>query len=236
MNLENEIEIDEDLVDIKNDSWFRELMPRYDYYNSGPYVDYSNEWFLNGNKYRGGVVFDVANNNACSCAIGYIDSTIDTAEFKRNLTIQNNLRGWFDPCTDEMQDFECYYYLRANDNFDLSIENVAKDGCSYCYGVGQELWPLSEDQLIDTLTRSMGDSEDCTPKQGYHKSIQNEIYRCEEGDHSNGIMAFTEANGQTDYQCGLYYSPNYIEVVGDNDPIILVSFFDYVYKFVFISS
>ena len=135
-----------------------------------------------------------------------------------------------------MQDFECYYYLRANDNFDVSIENVAKDGCSYCYGVGQELWPLSEDQLIDTLTRSMGDSEDCTPKQGYHKSIQNEIYRCEEGDHSNGIMAFTEANGQTDYQCGLYYSPNYIEVVGDNDPIILVSFFDYVYKFVFISS
>ena len=135
-----------------------------------------------------------------------------------------------------MEDLECYYYSRQYDPFDLSIENVAKDGCTECYGIGQELWPLSKDQLIDTLTRSMGDNEDCTPKQGYHKSKQNEIYRCEEGDHLNGIIAFTEANGETDYECGLDLlpTPHYM----DNKlghPVILVCFFDYVYTFVVIS-
>ena len=196
--------------------------------------EYSVEWFNKQRDTNVPGVFSYAFNGACSCATEFIDSTIDTADFKRNMTIEYNLAGLSGPCTDEMQDFECYYRLRKNDNFDLSIENVAKDGCSYCYGVGQELWPLSEDQLIDTLTRSWGDNEDCTPKQGYHKSNKYEIYRCEEGDQSNGIMAFTEANGQTDYQCGLNlnYSPRRIEDV----PIILVSFFDYVSKLVFISS
>ena len=232
MNLENAIEIDEDVVEIKNETWFRSLIPRYDYLN----VPYLVEWFLNGNKYTGGAVFHFANNNDCSCANYYIDSTIETPEFKRNLTIQNNLQGWSGPCTEEMEDFECYYNLRANDNFDLSIENAEKDGCTTCYGIGHELWPLTEDQLIDTLTRSMGDNEDCTPKQGYYKSKQNEIYRCEEGDHLNGIIAFTEANGETDYECGMdLLTPRHI----DSHlcyPIILVCFFDYVYKFVLISS
>ena len=223
MNLENEIEIDEG-VEIKNDQWFRQLIPRYlDSYSN---FDYSVAWFMNGNKYRGGRVFDFANNYACSCATGYIDSKFDTPDFKRNMTIQNNLQGRSGPCTDEMRDFECYFHLRQYDNFDLSIENVAKDGCTHCYGIGQELWPLTEDQLINTLTRSMGDNEDCTPKQGYHKSKKNEIYRCEEGDHLNGIIAFTEANGETDYECGFdLFEPvhNRFDI-----PIILVSFFDKV--------
>ena len=222
MNLENEIAIDEDVVEIKNDTWFRELVPKYTQLIN---FDYSAEWFLNGSKYAGGAVFAFADYNACSCAIDYIDSTIDTADFKRNLTIEYNLRGWFEPCSDKMEDFECYYHLRQNDLFDLSIENVAKDGCTRCYGFGEELWPLSEDQLIDTLTRSMGNNEDCTPKQGYHKSKRNEIYRCEEGDHLNGINAFTEANGETDYECGFYEYTNPNNLYFDNYPIILVSFF-----------
>ena len=71
----------------------------------------------------------------------------------------------------------------------------------------------------------MGDNEDCTPKQGYHKSKRNEIYRCEEGDHLNGINAFTEANGETDYECGFYEYTNPNNLYFDNYPIILVSFF-----------
>ena len=191
MNLENEIEIDED-VEIKNDQWFRELMPRYESYRN---FDYSAAWFLNGSKNGGRTVFDFANNNNCSCATDITDSKFDTPDFKRNLTIQNNLLGRSGPCP-EMRDFECYFLLREYDGFDLSIENVAKDGCTTCYGIGHELWPLTEDQLINTLTRSMGDNEDCTPKQRYHKSNKrNEIYRCEEGDNLNGIIAFTGANG-----------------------------------------
>ena len=233
MNLKNEIEIDEG-VEIKNDQWFRQLMPRYLGYTK---VDYTEAWFLNGDKYRGGSVFDFANNHACSCAYGYTDSKFDTHDFKRNMTMQNILQGQSSPCTDEMRDFECYFRLRQYDAFDLSVENVAKDGCTACYGIGQDLWPLTEDELIDTLTRSMGDNEDCTPKQGYHKSNKrNEIYRCEEGDNLNGIIAFTEANGETDYECGFYLyadsnghryiNPDITTFV--NTPIILVSVFDYV--------
>ena len=153
------------------------------------------------------------------------------------MTKQNNLQSWSGPCTDEMQDFECYYFLRQLDALDLSIENFAKDGCTACYGIGQDLWPLTEDELIDTLTRSMGDNEDCTPKQGYHKSNKrNEIYRCEEGDNLNGIIAFTEAKVETDYECGFYLyadSNGYRYINPDittfvNTPIILVSVFDYV--------
>ena len=136
---------------------------------------------------------------------------------------------------DNMDDEEkalCEFKLSEFDFYDLSIENVAKDGCTVCYGVGPELWPLSKNQLKDTLTRSMGNNEDCTPKQGYHKSRRNEIYRCEEGDHLNGIIAYTEANGVTGYECGFFawrgrYTANAYDIMGafvDNmDPVTLVS-------------
>ena len=224
--INSDIEVDKDMVEVKNDQWFRELMPEYVELAN---LDYSADWFTKQNKYTGGSVFYFANSEACSCAQGLIDSTIETSEFKRNMTVQQNLHGWSGPCSDKMEDFECYYHLRQYDNFDLSIENVAKDACTECYGIGPDLWPLSENQLIDTLTRSIGDNEDCTPKKGYHRSKRNEIYRCQEADHSNGIMAFTEANGQTDYECGFdsWINANYIieSFTHHGSLTILVSFF-----------
>ena len=220
MNLENEIEIDEG-VEIKNDQWFRQLMPTYDRI---PRFDSNFDYSVFDYS-----MFEYANNNACSCAAGYTDSKIDNPDFKRNMTIHINLQGFSSPCTNDMRDFECYFYLRQWDDFDLSIENIAKDGCTTCYGIGHDLWRLTEDELINTLTRSMGDNEDCTPKQGYHKSKRNEIYRCEEGDHLNGIIAFTEANGETDYECGFdLWEPWFIHGRWFDNPIILVSFFDKV--------
>ena len=44
--------------------------------------------------------------------------------------------------------------------------------------------------------------EDCEPRTGYHRSLKNEIFRCETGPESNGVWAFTEAGGDTDYFCG----------------------------------
>ena len=44
--------------------------------------------------------------------------------------------------------------------------------------------------------------EDCEPRTGYHRSLKNEIFRCETGPESNGVWAFTEAGGDTDYSCG----------------------------------
>ena len=46
--------------------------------------------------------------------------------------------------------------------------------------------------------------EDCEPKTGYHRSLRNEIFRCETGSESNGVLAYTEANGDTDYSCGFH--------------------------------
>ena len=46
--------------------------------------------------------------------------------------------------------------------------------------------------------------EDCEPKTGYHRSLKNEIFRCETGSESNGVLAYTEASGDTDYSCGFY--------------------------------
>ena len=46
--------------------------------------------------------------------------------------------------------------------------------------------------------------EDCEPKTGYHRSLRNEIFRCETGSESNGVLAYTEASGDTDYSCGFY--------------------------------
>ena len=44
--------------------------------------------------------------------------------------------------------------------------------------------------------------EDCQPRTGYHRSLENEIFRCEIGPETNGVLAFTEAGGDTDYSCG----------------------------------
>ena len=59
---------------------------------------------------------------------------------------------------------------------------------------------------MSTLTRSEGDKlihyDDCSPKTGNHKSYRHEIYRCEGGDDKVGVMAYTEANSNTHYECG----------------------------------
>ena len=49
--------------------------------------------------------------------------------------------------------------------------------------------------------------EDCEPKTGYHRSLRNEIFRCETGSESNGVLAYTEASGTdyyTGYRCGFH--------------------------------
>ena len=129
-----------------------------------------------------------------------------TENFKIKRKLEFNLTGQSWPCTDDMDEIECYYKLREYDTVDLVIENVAKDGCIVCYGVGSNLWPIPKDQLMSTLTRSEGDKlihyDDCSPKTGYHKSYRNEIYRCEGGDDKVGVMAYTEANGYYRYKCG----------------------------------
>ena len=56
--------------------------------------------------------------------------------------------------------------------------------------------------MLERITRSEGSLEDCEPRTGYHRSLENEIYRCETGLESNGVLAFTEAGGDTDYSCG----------------------------------
>ena len=211
-----------------NNQWFQNLVPQYSDLGhlSLNYADMPN-WWLESD------VFDYAHDEPCSCAAEYIDSKIETPQFKVNMTMSKRLRGHYGPCTDELDEFqmtdtECYYYLRKYDAFDLSIENNAKDGCTECYAVGPNLWPLTEDQLIDTLTRSQGDNKDCIPKQGFHKSHWNEIYRCEEAESLNGIMAFTEANGDTDYECGLYQHFYLYDVIGNGYnmyPVLMVSFY-----------
>ena len=200
-------EVDKNMVEVVDDLWFRDQMPEYVGVNFGDF-SYTDERFTRNDSFlHGGRIWDhafsFAHNEPCSCAFDYIDSTIETPEFKRNLTYNNDLRdsSKYGPCTDAMEDYECYFEMRKWDDFDLLIENVSKDGCIKCYSIGPNLWPNSENQLIDMLTRSMGDKEDCSPKQGYHKSTYNEVYRCETAD-INGVLAFTEADGGTDYVCG----------------------------------
>ena len=156
-----------------------------------------------------------------------------------NLTDQSD--NW--PCNDEMEQSECYYKLRRYDTFDLSIENVAKDSCIVCYGVGPDLWPIHQAQLMKRLTRSDGDKlihyEDCSPKTGYHKSRYNEVYRCEGGNDEVGVMAFTKASGDSYYDCGFqhfdweYYDQHWQLNAADllhnrnKFPIFTVSVFSY---------
>ena len=195
------------MVEVVDDLWFREQMPVYLAGIKIRDFSYTDERFTKNDSYMSSNmnnVFSYAHNEPCSCASGYIDSIIETPEFKRNLTYNRDLRDILKlgPCTDAMEDYECYFEMRKWDDFDLLIENVSKDGCIKCYSFGPNLWPSSENQLIDMLTRSMGDNEDCSPKQGYHKSTYNEVYRCETAD-INGVLAFTEADGGTDYVCGI---------------------------------
>ena len=73
----------------------------------------------------------------------------------------------------------------------------------------KDLWLLPENELLGRITRSEGSMEDCEPKSGYHRSRLNEIFRCEIGSDSNGVLAYTEADGAfgriidgKDYSCG----------------------------------
>ena len=207
--IQSKNEVDKGMVEVKNDLWFRDQMPEYIAGVNYKDFTYTDERFTKNDSYLMGSnmnnVFSYANNEPCSCAFEYIDSTIGTDEFKINLTYNNDLRDTskYGPCTVAMEDYECYYEMRKLDTFDLLIENVAKDGCIKCYSMGSNLWPKLENQLIDMLTRSFGDDKDCSPKHGYHKSTRNEIYRCEPADHINGTIAFTEADGETGYECGI---------------------------------
>ena len=225
--------IDKDLVDVEDDTWFREIVPQYG--SAGATFDYSDERFKTGqNEY---IFMYAHNDNACSCASNNKDYAFGTAEYERffkNKTLEWHLgnHGTFGCWNDNMEDFECYYYTRDFDNFDLWIENVAEDSCIECYGVGSDLYPTPKKELLNTLTRSDGGYEDCTPKQGYHKSRKNEIYRCEEGDGVTGVKSFTEASGWTDFECG-YTIPTYAafrapdprETMEKRRTILLVSFF-----------
>ena len=224
LQIHDENEIKSDLVEAKN-GYFKQLIPwfenwhaEYSYYAGNGYYDYNEE------------IFDFAHNGTCSCAMGLIDSTIETENFKIKRKLEFNLNGQPWPCNDDMEETECHYKLRQHDTFDLFIENVAKDACIVCYGVGPNLWPIPKDQLMSTLTRSEGDKlihyDDCSPKPGYHKSRFNEVYRCEGGDDKVGVMAFTEANGNTDYYCGFRDSRTNADYVFDHwYPIFSVSFF-----------
>ena len=239
--IHNEKEIDEDLIEVNSDIWYRPIVPQYG--SAGESFDYSDERFKTGqNEY----IFNYAHsNNVCSCASSYKDFTFGTAEYEmffKNKSLEYTIGnyGSFGCWKDNMEDFECYYYTRDFDNFDLWIESAKKDGCVQCYGVGSNLWPLPEHELINTLTRFEGDNDYCTPKHGYHKSRKNEIYRCEEGNGATGVIAFTEANGNTDYECGYtiptyaaFRAPDAREIMEKRRPILLVSLFTAIISFEF---
>ena len=193
--------IDRNLVETMDDLRFRALVPRYRPLSpKWNYTDISSAWGLVQQ------VFYYANDEPCSCASDYVDSKFADTHFKMNFTMEANLMDFFfHRCDEKMTDTECNYHQRDHDKFDLSIENHQKDGCTVCYGIGPNLWLISEDKLIQTLTRSQGGDEDCKPKKGFHKSSRNEIYRCEQAEGLTGVIAFTEANGDTDYECGYYW-------------------------------
>ena len=81
---------------------------------------------------------------------------------------------------------------------------------------------------MNLLTRSQGSDEDCEPIEGYFKSKRDEIYRCESGNDENGVMAFTEATYDNEFDCGLddsYLNTfwNYNFDIGYPNPLTLVS-------------
>ena len=105
-------------------------------------------------------MFSSANNAGCSCSHEFPDSEIGKQAFQTDLSVTrkvpNAQKLMLKYCQDNMNDTECYYYFRQHDRFDLSIENVAKDGCTVCYGVGPHLWQIPKDELLKTLTRADG--------------------------------------------------------------------------------
>ena len=112
--------------------------------------------------------FNSANNAGCSCSHEFPDSEIGNKAFQTDLSVTrkvpNAQQYMLKYCQDNMDDTECYYYFRQHDRFDLSIENVAKDGCTVCYGVGPHLWQIPEDELLKTLTRSNGEKQGSTDR------------------------------------------------------------------------
>lgn len=208
--------------------WYRETTPKYKsiHHAVWPAFNYSDPEFTDGSNFHANV-FNHAHNEACSCSNDFIDTIIATSEFKINQTLEAQLQGHSEPCSEKMQNFECHFFMQYHDRLDLSIENLAGDRCIECYGVGHDLWPLPKDQLITTLTRSEGYNEDCSPKQGYHKSARGEIYRCETGDDISGVIAFSEAKWENWFDtCGFQNldSPHWI-LYDRNNPITTVSNF-----------
>ena len=120
-------------MEVKN-GHFKQLIPWFDYwYAEYPYYDGKRNFDYNDD------IFDFAHNETCSCTRGLIDSTIETENFKTKMKLEFNLTGQPWPCDDDMEETECYYKLRQYDPVDMIIENVAKDGCIVCYGVGPNL-------------------------------------------------------------------------------------------------
>ena len=179
--------------EIKNNIMVRDLKPWYSEISRR--FDYADQ-----NKY----VFDYANNEPCGCSTSRNDSIFVDPDFKSIISIETNITGKsrFDHCNENMEDFECYYQTHRYDPLDLSIQNSAQNGCMTCYSIGPNLWPVSKDNLLNLLIESEENKEDCTPKKGYHKSHRKEIFRCKPGSDLNGVISFTEAGGDTDYQCG----------------------------------
>ena len=114
-----------DSIEIKegdNFHWYRETTPEYNFW---PAFNYSDPEFSDGSNYQANV-FNHAHNEGCSCSNGYIDTVIGTPEFKLNQTIEAKLRRASEPCSDKMQDFECYFFMRYLDRLDLAIDNIAR--------------------------------------------------------------------------------------------------------------
>ena len=229
--------LDEDLVEVRNGYWKR-LIPFYETLHQNlHYYDYHGYEFHPEYDFE---IFNYAYNDTCGCANGLIDSTIGTHDFQIKSKIEINLGPHLHthdlPC-DDVNELDCYYKTRQYEPFDLAIENVAKDRCILCYGVGPNLWPIQRDQLMERLTRSNGDKlihyEDCSPKSGYHKSRNNEVYRCEGGDDKVGVMAFTEANGDTDFNCGFHgwwiNSDDVLRYNNDMYPVFTVRVFYFIF-------
>ena len=69
---------------------------------------YSDDVFLKQQRSNYPEAFNHAHNEVCKCALGYIDSAFETAEFKNNFTIEEKLNDNY-LCADNINDFECYY-------------------------------------------------------------------------------------------------------------------------------
>ena len=175
----------EEVTTVKDDNIFQSPLLMTDHYH----YNYDHR---NYDRFK----FRYANDKGCTCDYSYNDSLVEvTDEYKNKKNIIENEKL----CSTEMDDEECYYMLRKSDRFDIAIENAARDGCTDCYSVDKDLWLLTKDKLMERIKPNT----DCEPIDGYHRSRRNEIYRCESDSTSNGVQAFTEANGST-FTCGIH--------------------------------